>query len=153
VLDYSKKIVRFGYNVVMKLCSACLLGINCRYSGETKLNQKVVELAKNEILIPVCPEQLGGLATPREPAEQKNNKVFTKSGKDMTNLFENGAKEVLKIAKLFNIKEAILKQRSPSCGCGQIYNGNFDGTIISGDGVTTKLLKENGIKVISEENL
>jgi len=137
----------------MKLCSACLLGINCRYNGETKSNQKIIKLAENEILIPVCPEQLGGLATPREPAEQKDNKVFTKSGKNVTNIFENGAKEVLKIAKLFNIRETILKQRSPSCGCDQIYNGNFDGTVINGDGVCTKLLKENGIKVISEEDL
>jgi len=137
----------------MKICSACLLGINCRYSGEAKLNQKVIELAKKEILIPVCPEQLGGLPTPREACEQKGEKVFTKTGKNMTISFENGAQEVLKIAKLFGIKEAILKQRSPSCGCGKIYNGNFDGTIINGDGVTAKLLKENGIKVISEEEL
>lgn len=137
----------------MKLCSACLLGINCRYNGETKSNQKVIELAKNEILIPICSEQLGGLTTPREAAEQKGNRVFTKTGKDITVYFENGASEVLKIAKLLNIKEAILKQRSPSCGCGKIYNGNFDGIIIDGDGVTTKLLKENGIKIISEEEL
>ncbi len=137
----------------MKICSACLLGINCRYSGETKLNQKVIELAKKEILIPVCPEQLGGLPTPREACEQKRGKVFTKTGKEMTISFENGAQEVLKIVKLFDIKEAILKKNSPSCGCGKIYNGNFDGTIISGDGVMAKLLKKNGIKVISEEEL
>jgi len=137
----------------MKICSACLLGINCRYSGETKLNQKVIELAQKEILIPVCPEQLGGLSTPREACEQKGEKVFTKIGENLTIKFENGAQEVLKIAKLFGIKEAILKQRSPSCGCGKIYNGNFDGTIISGDGVTAKLLKKNGIKIISEEEL
>jgi uncharacterized protein YbbK (DUF523 family) len=137
----------------MKLCSACLLGINCRYNGETKTNRKVIELAKKEVLIPVCPEQLGGLATPREACEQKNNNVFTKTGKDLTTKFKNGANEVLRIAKLFGIKEAILKQRSPSCGCGKIYNGNFDGTIIEGNGVTAKLLKENGIKIISEEEL
>lgn len=137
----------------MKICSACLLGINCRYNGETKLNQKIIELAKKEILIPVCPEQLGGLPTPREACEQKGEKVFTKTGKNLTISFNNGAKEVLKIVKLFDIKEAILKKNSPSCGCGKIYNGNFDGTIISGDGVMAKLLKENGVKIISEEEL
>lgn len=137
----------------MKLCSACLLGINCRYNGETKPNEKVIELAKKEKLIPVCPEQLGGLGTPREASEQKDGKVFTKTGKDVTAQFKKGAEEVLKVAKRLGIKEVILKQRSPSCGCGQIYNGDFDGTIIEGDGVTTKLLKENGVKIISEENL
>ncbi len=137
----------------MKLCSACLLGINCRYDGESKPNEKVIELSKKETLIPVCPEQLGGLRTPREASEQKDGKVFTKTGVEVTTQFKKGAEEVLKTAKRLGIKEAILKQRSPSCGCGQIYNGNFDGTIIEGDGVTTKLLKENGIKVISEEEL
>ena len=137
----------------MKLCSACLLGIKCRYDGKSKPNKKVLELAKKEILIPVCPEQLGGLSTPREPAEQKGKKVITKSGKDVTKNFVRGAKQVLKIAKLFGIKEAILKQRNPSCGCGQVYDGTFTGTIIEGDGVTASLLKKHGIKVISEEDL
>ena len=139
--------------MTIKLCSACLLGINCRYNGEAKANQKVLELAKKEILIPVCPEQLGGLTTPREACEGKGDNIFTKTGKDLTVQFENGANEVLKIALMFDIKEAVLKQRSPSCGCGKVYSGNFDGNIISGDGVTTKLLKKNGIKVISEEEL
>ena len=104
-------------------------------------------------MIPICPEQLGGLSTPREPSEQRGNKVITKSGKDVTENFVKGAKEVLKLARLFGIKEAILKQRSPSCGYGQIYDGTFSGTVIKGDGVTTALLKINGIKVISEEDL
>lgn len=137
----------------MKLCSACLLGIKCRYDGKSKLNKKVIKLSKKEILIPVCPEQLGGLPTPREPAEQKGKKVITKSGKDVTKFFVDGAEQVLKLAKLFGIKGAILKQRSPSCGCGQIYDGTFSGAVIQGNGVTTKLLKKNGIKVISEEDL
>jgi len=137
----------------MKICSACLLGIKCRYDGKSKLNKKILELAKKEILIPVCPEQLGGLPTPREPAEQKGKKVITKSGKDLTQNFKKGARQVLKIAKLFGVKEAILKQRSPSCGCGQIYDGTFSGKIIRGDGVTAASLKRNGIKVISEEEL
>lgn len=137
----------------MKLCSACLLGINCRYDGKRKPNKKVLALLKKEVLIPVCPEQLGGLPTPREPCERQGRKVVTRSGKDVTKNFLNGAKEVLKIAKLYKIKEAILKQRSPSCGCGQIYDGTFSGRIVKGNGITTSLLKKNKIKVISEEDL
>jgi uncharacterized protein YbbK (DUF523 family) len=130
-----------------------LLGEKCRYDGGSKPNEKIIALSKKEKLVPVCPEQLGGLPTPREPSEQKAKKVFSKSGKDVTAQFENGAKQVLKIAKQLDIKEAILKQRSPSCGAGQIYDGTFSGKIIRGDGVTTALLKKNGIKVSSEEDL
>ena len=137
----------------MKFCSACLLGINCRYDGQIIPNDKVIALAKREILIAVCPEQLGSLSTPREPAEQKGNKVVTKSRIDVTRNFKEGAKQVLKLAKLFNIQEAILKQGSPSCGCGWIYDGTFSNRLIRGDGVTTILLKKNKIKVISEEDL
>ncbi|XOB40375.1 MAG: DUF523 domain-containing protein [Candidatus Nealsonbacteria bacterium] len=137
----------------IKICSACLLGIRCRYDGKSKPDDKIIELLKKETLIPVCPEQLGGLSTPREPAEQKGNKVITKSGKDVTESFKKGAEQVLELAELFDIKEAILKQKSPSCGCGQIYDGSFSSRIIKGDGVTTSLLKTNGIKVITEEDL
>lgn len=135
------------------LCSACLLGIKCRYDGKIKPNKKVIKLTKKAILIPVCPEILGGLSTPREPAEKRGEKVVTKTGKDVTKNFKEGAKQVLKIAKLLGIREAILKQKSPSCGCGKIYDGTFSGKIIKGDGVTTTLLKRNKIKVISEEDL
>lgn len=96
---------------MVKLVSACLLGIKCRYDGESNLNEKVIELAKEETLIPVCPEQLGGLPTPREPAEQRGERVITKSGRDVTKNFVRGAKQVLKLAKLFGTNEAILKQR------------------------------------------
>lgn len=136
----------------MKLCSACLLGINCRYNAKTKPNKKIINLALKETLIPICPEQLGGLPTPRPAAEIKDNKVLTKNGDDITKQFRQGAKEVLKIAKLFNIKSTIFKQRSPSCGCGQIYGDNFSGKIIKGDGITTRLLKDNGIRIETEEN-
>lgn len=136
----------------MKLCSACLIGIECRYDGKSKPNMKVIELAKKEVLIPVCPEQLGGLSTPREPQERVGKRVLTKTGKDVTKNLNKGAEQVLIIAKLFGIKEAILKQRSPSCGCGQIYDGTFSGRIINGDGVTTALLQRNKIKVVSEED-
>jgi uncharacterized protein YbbK (DUF523 family) len=135
----------------MKLCSACLLGIRCRFDGKSKPNRHLVKLSKKEILIPVCPEQLGGLPTPREPCERKGKKVLSRLGKDVTLNFKRGAEEVLKITKLLGIKEAILKQKSPSCGCGKIYDGTFSGKIIKGDGVTTSLLKRHNIKVISEE--
>ncbi|MCX6742467.1 MAG: DUF523 domain-containing protein [Candidatus Pacearchaeota archaeon] len=137
----------------MKLCSACLLGVKCRWDGESKSSDKVNELLKKDLLIPICPEQLGGLPTPRTPSEQRGNKVFTKDGKEVTEQFNRGAEEVLKIAKSFGIKEAVLKQKSPSCGCGLIYDGTFSGKLIRGNGVTTQLLKDNGIKVISEEDL
>ncbi|HDH03990.1 MAG TPA: DUF523 domain-containing protein [Candidatus Campbellbacteria bacterium] len=137
----------------MRICSACLLGIKCRYDGKSKLNKKVIELSQKEFLIPVCPEQLGGLPTPREPAEQRGKKVFTKSGRNISKNFEAGAKQVLKIAKLLGVKEAILKQRSPSCGYGRIHSGAFSGNIVKGSGTTAFLLKKNGIKIITEKDL
>ncbi|MDP3057443.1 MAG: DUF523 domain-containing protein [bacterium] len=144
-------------NKKVRLCSACLLGVNCKWNGKNNRNEKVIELAKKEILIPVCPEQLGGLATPRYPSEQRGKKVFMKVDErgvmEATTHFKKGAEEVLKIAELLGIKEAIFKQRSPSCGSGQIYDGYFSGTVVKGDGITTALLKKHGIKVISEEDL
>ncbi len=140
-------------NKPIKLCSACLLGIKCRYDGKSKLNKKVLGLSKKEILIPVCPEQLGGLPTPRELTERRGKRVFTKSGKDITKYFKKGAEEVLKITKLLGVKEVIFKQESPSCGCGRIYDGTFSGKLTKGDGVTTALLKRNKIKVITEGDL
>lgn len=137
----------------MRICSACLLGINCAWNGSNKLNEKILELSKKEVLIPICPEQLGGLPTPRIPCEQIGNKVVSKNGEDATAQFEKGAEETLKIAQIFNCKEAILKSKSPSCGSGLVYDGSFSGNLIKGNGVTTSLLKKNGIKVISEENL
>ena len=150
---HTKQTPRPNFGVGVKLCSACLLGIKCRYDGKSKEDKKVLALAKKEFLIPVCPEQLGGLPTPRESSERKGDKVFTKSGKDIVGALKRGAEEVLKLAKLFNAKEAIFKQKSPSCGCGEIYDGTFSGKIIKGDGITTELLKKNGIKVITEEDL
>jgi uncharacterized protein YbbK (DUF523 family) len=137
----------------MKLCSACLLGVPCRYDGTSKPHNKVLELAKMEVLIPVCPEQLGGLTTPREASEKSGERVVTQSGKDITEAFQKGAESVLLIAKLTGASEAILKQRSPSCGCGKIYDGTFSGNVIDGNGVTAALLKKEGIKVITEEEI
>ena len=147
----------------MKLCSACLLGIKCRYDGKSKPDKKIIGLSRKEALIPVCPEQLGGLETPR-PAVQLQNcsgedvldgkgTIATQDNKDMSLYFINGAKETLRIAKLFNIKQAIMKQRSPSCGCGQVHDGSFTGKTIKGNGITTALLLRNDIKVITEEDL
>lgn len=137
----------------MKIVSACLAGINCRWDGEARPCQKVVDLVKQGKAIPVCPEQLGGLTTPRTPAEQKENKVFTKTGEDVTSQFERGAEEALKIALLASCDEAILKSKSPSCGCGKVYDGTFSGKLIDGDGVFAKILKKNNIKVYSENDI
>lgn len=137
----------------MILCSACLLALCCRYDGKSKGNSKVLELAARETLIPVCPEQLGGLPTPRPQTELLEGRAVRRDGSEVTAYFEKGAAETLKIARLYGIKRAILKQRSPSCGSGQIYDGTFSGTLTKGDGITTRLLKEHGIDVISEEEL
>lgn len=133
----------------MKLVSACLVGIPCRYDGKSALNKKLLKLFKEGKLIPVCPEQLGGLPTPREPAEILNDRVITKRGKDVTKNFLAGAKTVLRIAKLLKIKQVFLRGRSPSCGSGWIYDGTFSGKLKKGDGITAALLKKNRIRVIS----
>ena len=133
--------------------SACLLGLKCRYSGEVKTCQSVIALAREHTLIPVCPEQLGGLPTPREPAEQKGGRVFTKSGADMTDAFCEGAQAVLRVARICAAHTAVLKARSPSCGAGCVYDGTFTGTRVPGDGVCAALLKQNGVRVLTEEDV
>lgn len=135
------------------LISACLLGVNCRYDGKSKFIEKVDSLKDKHNLIPVCPEIFGGLPTPREPAEIIGDRVLTKKGKDVTENYKRGAEEVLKLAKFFDCKLAILKERSPSCGYGKIYDGTFSGRLKDGNGVTAKLLIENGIKVIGESEI
>ncbi len=137
----------------MKIVSACLAGIKCRWDVEVKPCQKVIDLVRQGKAIPVCPEQLGGLTTPRAPAEQKADKVFTKDGRDLTVQFEKGAEEALRFAKLANCTEAILKSKSPSCGSGKVYDGTFSGKLIDGDGVTAKLFKKNNIKVFTEKEI
>jgi len=138
---------------MVKITSACLLGIKCRFDGRSNLNEDIIDLCKNDIIIPVCPEKFGGLPTPRPPSELIKNKVIMKSGRDVTKSFKEGAKEVLRIAQLYGVDEAIFKDGSPACGCGEIYDGTFLNRIIKGDGIATKLLKKNGIKVISEKNI
>lgn len=135
------------------LVSACLLGICCRYDGKTKPNEKVMALAENETLIPVCPEQLGGRPTPRNPVEISNGRVIEKNGLEHTNAFVKGAGEVLKIAKINNVKYAILKSNSPSCGFKKIYDGTFSKTLIDGNGITAELLSRNGIEIKTEKEI
>lgn len=139
------------------LVSACLLGVNCRYDGKNGKNDRLLELLKEYELIPVCPEQLGGMETPREPSEclpdGERVRVMNKKGEDVTDFFLRGAEETLKIAKLYGCRHAILKERSPSCGSGVIYDGSFSGTKTEGYGVTARLLKEHGIKVMGESDI
>ena len=137
------------------LISACLAGINCKFNGENNLLDSGIldEISKKYHLLFVCPEVFGGLGTPREPAEMKNGLVVTKTAKDVSENFINGAEICLKIAKLNGCKKAILKARSPSCGSGQIYDGSFSKKLIFGDGVAAKLLKENEILVFSEDEI
>lgn len=134
------------------LVSACLMGICCRYDGKAVPEGLVYALRKRHELIPVCPEQLGGLPTPRCPAEIKDGKVVTKDGADVTANYELGAQMALKIAKDLGCRAAILKERSPSCGCGEIYDGSFSGKTVIGNGVTAKLLIQNGICVVGESS-
>lgn len=134
------------------LVSACLLGADCKYNGKNNRNENVLRLMEKHTLIPVCPEQLGGLATPREPSEKSGERVISKSGADVTENYKKGADEVLKIARLYGCKRAVLKAKSPSCGSGKVYDGTFSGTLIDGDGVTAQLLKQNGIEVQNENS-
>ena len=140
----------------MIFVSACLVGINCKYNGGNNFNQKIFDLVKEGKAIPICPEQLGGLQTPRNPAEIKTingtRYVIDNKNKDVTENFEKGAKEVLELAKKLNIKKAILQARSPSCGVGKIYSGDFDRKLIDGNGILAELFIKNGIEVISSED-
>ena len=135
------------------IVSACLAGLCCRYDGETKPCEAVVKLVREGRAVPVCPEQLGGLPTPRMPAEKSGDRVVRQDGVDVTAEFVRGAEESLKLAKLIGARAAILKSRSPSCGCGVIYDGSFSGKPVPGDGVTAALFKANGIQIITEEDL
>lgn len=137
----------------MILVSACLVGINCKYSGGNNFNQKIFDLVKEGKAIPICPEQLGGLKTPRKPVELKvidgKRYAIDNEGNDVTENFERGAIEVLKLAKSLNINKAI----SPSCGVNKIYSGNFDNKLIDGNGILADLLIENGIEVFTPDEI
>ena len=148
------------------IISACLLGLKCTYTGlpskawtpdfQTAIEQAI---AAGIMLIPVCPEQLGGLPTPRPPAEGAasaqeilagTGKIFTNQQTDVTAQFIRGAEETLVVARRFGARMALLKARSPSCGSGEIYSGRFDGVVIPGDGITAALLKQHGLTIMNE---
>ena len=131
------------------LVSACLLGENCKYSGGNNYTPAVEALKGKFDVIPVCPEQMGGLPTPRIPAERVGEKVLTREGADVTAAYRKGAEDALAIAKANGVKFAVLQERSPSCGSEYVYDGTFSGKLIPGQGVTAQLLEENGIKVYS----
>ena len=133
------------------LVSACLLGLCCRYDGKSKADPRVLALRERHELIPVCPEQLGGLPTPRPPAEIRGDRVITCQGQDVTAAYEKGAAETLRLCQLLHADGAILKARSPSCGKGQVYDGSFSGVLTPGHGVTAQLLLTHGIPVWTED--
>ena len=144
------------------LISACLMGVHCRYDGKCQdipvFAEKLPQLMERYNLIPVCPEVFGGMTTPRLPSEivnskgQEKMKVVNKAGEDVSEHFERGAREALHMAKLYNCKYAILKQRSPSCGSGFVYDGTFSKSLVKGDGVASAMLKRAGVEVLDEEN-
>ena len=129
------------------LISACLVGDKCKYDGHTNYTPLIKDLLEKYELVPFCPEVEGGLPTPRKPSERKGDKVVNNAGKDVTRNFQLGAEKALNICKYLNIKIAILKENSPSCGVNQIYDGNFKNKLIKGEGVTTELLRKNGIAI------
>ena len=134
------------------LISACLLGLPCRYNGQVLERHSWIpeQLRERYHLIPVCPEIYGGLPTPRDPAERFGDRVVTEKGVDVTSQYAKGACAALRLAQQFDCKTALLKDRSPSCGVRQIYDGTFSGTLKGGMGITTELLSKNGIFVYDE---
>lgn len=137
------------------LISACLLGVDCKYNGSNnKLDDEIIHSLKVKYnLIPVCPEIMGGLPTPRNPVEIKDGKVFDYDGEEFTEEFEKGSDEVVKLAKLYNPTIAILKENSPSCGSNYIYDGTFNNKKIKGMGITARKLSEEYVRLFNEENV
>ncbi|HAI21327.1 MAG TPA: DUF523 domain-containing protein [Clostridiales bacterium UBA8153] len=144
----------------MILVSACLAGCNCRYDAGSTPHPAVLSMARSGAAVPVCPEQLGGLETPRAPAEIRGGQggdvlagraqVVTEDGTDVTAHFIHGARECLRLAQLFRVSRAVVKSRSPSCAVHEIYDGTFTGSCRPGPGVTTALLQQHGVEVIEE---
>ena len=135
------------------LVSACLLGICCRYDGDSKPNSDTIKLRERFILIPVCPEVDGGLPTPRTPSERVRDRVLMRDGKDVTENYRAGAEAALDLAQRFGCVAALLKARSPSCGSKLIYDGSFSGKLTERDGVAAELLKSKGIDVYTEDEI
>ena len=133
--------------------SACLLGKACRYDGKSKPCERVIALKDTYNLIPICPEVMGGLPTPRTPSEICGDRVFMKDGRDVTENYNRGAEIALSIVRENACTVAILKEKSPSCGSGLIHNGLFDGGLVEGDGIAAQLLKSSGIRVLGESEI
>lgn len=137
------------------LVSECLLGVPCRYDGgafERPFLQQVMAKGRCRF-IPICPEQLGGLPTPRPPAERRGDRVVANTGADLTAQYAAGAEAALHLAQLYGCKAALLKDRSPSCGVGQVYDGSFSGRLVQGDGLAAALLRANGVAVYRESQM
>ena len=137
----------------MYLVSACLLGKNCKYNGGNNLSGAVCRFLDGKEYVACCPEQDGGLSTPRVPAERRGNRVINRDGLDVTEEFTKGAENALRLALEHGADTAILKERSPSCGVRAIYDGSFTGTVIPGCGLTAQLLAENGLRLLTEEDI
>ena len=135
------------------LVSLCLFGIECRYDGRGNACEGLNKLVERCEIVPVCPEQLGGLPTPRTPAERRDGRVVTKDGRDVTEAFKRGADQVCRLAEALQIRWALLKARSPSCGTGKVYDGTFAGRLIPGMGVTAEALRARGVRVYSEDGI
>ena len=137
------------------LISACLLGFDCKYSGGNNvLNEDTLcALQEKWTLMPVCPETAGGLGIPRDPSERSGGKVISCRGADVTEAFTKGAETACRLCERFGCRTALLKERSPSCGIGEIYDGSFSGTVIEGDGLTAEQLRRLGIRLIGESDV
>ena len=135
------------------LISACLLGRNCKYNGGNNYAPLTEALKERYELVPVCPECLGGLPIPHEPSERVGDRVLSKSGADVTAAFQRGAEKTLALALQHGVKKAVLKERSPSCGCGSIYDGTFTGTVVPGNGVAAELLLSRGVVIYGESRI
>ena len=133
--------------------SACLVGENCKYNGGNNKNERATAFLKDKEYLTICPEVMGGLDTPRPPAEINGDKVININGDNVTEYFTKGAKMTLELAKKHKPSLIILKAKSPSCGAGEIYDGSFSGRLIKGNGITAELLIKNGFKVITENDL
>lgn len=134
------------------LISACLLGADCKYSGgSNRLPEELLRrLRERYCLVPVCPETAGGLPIPRQPSERLGDKVVSKLGADVTGEFNKGGETALMLSRRFGCKKALLKENSPSCGSGRIYDGSFTGTLTEGDGVAAAMLKAEGLAIYGE---
>ena len=137
------------------LISACLLGCRCKYDGgaNTLPAETLAALRAKYALLPVCPETAGGLPVPRVPSERCGGRVVTRVGKDVTAAYEKGARLALALAKRCGCRKALLKERSPSCGAGEIYDGSFSHTRVPGDGVAAEVLRAAGLELCGESRV